>query len=164
MANATFTSFRNLSLSPGADLKNGFLGSGSSAAPVAATLKCLLVSTTTGADGTHNYTFSAAHQFLTSVATGACLTNTNGSGYASGVAVPSLAAPSGGSLSGGSVVFPGVSVNGAQHGEAMIFYMDTGTPATSPLVAYEDTQSGLPVTPNGASVTVNFSGAIITLN
>lgn len=161
MANATYTPFRNLTLSPGCDLKNGFIGSGSIAAPTAAALKCLLVSVTSG---TTNYTFSAAHQFLTSVATGACLTNTNGSGYASGIAVPSLATPTGGSLSGGSIVFPGVSVNGAQKGDALVFYMDTGTPATSPLVCYEDTQSGLPVTPNGASVTVNFSGAIITLN
>lgn len=38
--------------------------------------------------------------------------------------------------------------------EALVIYMDTGDAATSPLIAYIDTATGLPVTPNGGDVTV----------
>jgi hypothetical protein len=44
--------------------------------------------------------------------------------------------------------------------EALVTYIDTGTPATSRLVSYHDTGTGLPVTPNGGdiNVTVNAAG------
>jgi hypothetical protein len=45
--------------------------------------------------------------------------------------------------------------------EALIIWIDTGSNATSPLVAYIDTSvTGLPVTPNGGdiSITWNVSG------
>lgn len=38
--------------------------------------------------------------------------------------------------------------------EALIIYKDTGSAATSPLIAYIDTATGLPVTPNGGDITV----------
>ena len=38
--------------------------------------------------------------------------------------------------------------------EAIIFYKDTGTAATSPLIAYIDTATGLPVTPNGGDINI----------
>jgi hypothetical protein len=38
--------------------------------------------------------------------------------------------------------------------EAVILYKDTGVAATSPLIAYIDTATGLPVTPNGGDITV----------
>jgi len=38
--------------------------------------------------------------------------------------------------------------------EALVIYKDTGVEGTSQLVAYIDTVSGLPVTPNGTDVTV----------
>lgn len=42
--------------------------------------------------------------------------------------------------------------------EAIVLYKDTGTPATSPLLVYIDTASaGLPVTPNGGDITVNWN-------
>jgi len=40
--------------------------------------------------------------------------------------------------------------------EALVLYKDTGTPATSPLIAYIDTATGLPVTPNGGDITVTW--------
>ena len=44
--------------------------------------------------------------------------------------------------------------------EALIIYKDTGTPSTSRLIAYIDTATGLPVTPNGGDITVAWdSGA-----
>lgn len=38
--------------------------------------------------------------------------------------------------------------------EAIVIYHDTGDPATSPVVAYIDTATGLPVTPNTGDINV----------
>lgn len=38
--------------------------------------------------------------------------------------------------------------------EAIVFYKDTGTASTSPLIAYIDTATGLPVTPNGGDINI----------
>ncbi len=44
--------------------------------------------------------------------------------------------------------------------EALVIYKDTGDAATSPLIAYIDSATGLPVTPNGGNITVAWdSGA-----
>lgn len=44
--------------------------------------------------------------------------------------------------------------------EAIIIYKDTGVEGTSPLIAYIDVATGLPVTPNGSNITVTWdSGA-----
>jgi hypothetical protein len=40
--------------------------------------------------------------------------------------------------------------------EALIIYQDTGTPSTSRLIAYIDTATGLPVTPNGGDITIQW--------
>lgn len=41
--------------------------------------------------------------------------------------------------------------------EAIVFYKDTGTASTSPLICYLDSASGLPVTPNGGDINVVIS-------
>lgn len=38
--------------------------------------------------------------------------------------------------------------------EAIVAYKDTGSAATSPLIAYIDTATGLPVTPNGGDINI----------
>ncbi|HXJ56501.1 MAG TPA: hypothetical protein VNU68_07560 [Verrucomicrobiae bacterium] len=44
--------------------------------------------------------------------------------------------------------------------EALVIYKDTGVASTSPLIAYIDTATGLPVTPNGGDITIQWdSGA-----
>lgn len=44
--------------------------------------------------------------------------------------------------------------------EAIVLYKDTGDAATSPLIAYIDTATGLPITPNGGDITISWdSGA-----
>lgn len=40
--------------------------------------------------------------------------------------------------------------------EALVIYKDTGVASTSPLIAYIDTATGLPVTPNGGDITVTW--------
>lgn len=55
------------------------------------------------------------------------------------------------------VVLSGVTGDTA---EALVIYRDTGTESTSPLIAYMDTGSGLPITPNGSDITIVWdSGA-----
>lgn len=40
--------------------------------------------------------------------------------------------------------------------ETIIIYKDTGTAATSSLIAYVDTATGLPITPNGGDIIVTW--------
>jgi len=41
--------------------------------------------------------------------------------------------------------------------EACVIYKDTGVAATSPLIAYIDTATGLPVTPGGGDIIIQWS-------
>ena len=57
----------------------------------------------------------------------------------------------------GDVTFS--AVTGAQS-EALVIYQHTGVEGTSLLIAYIDTATGLPVTPNGGDITITWdSGA-----
>lgn len=40
--------------------------------------------------------------------------------------------------------------------EALVIYKDTGVESTSTLIAYFDTASGLPITPNGGDITIEW--------
>ena len=53
----------------------------------------------------------------------------------------------------GDVTFPLVT---GDRSEALIIYKHTGTESTSTLIAYIDTATGLPVTPNGGDITVQW--------
>ena len=104
------------------------------------TVKVALVDTGT-------YTYSAAHEFLTSLTGRVGTDQTLGSKtFVNGV------------FDAADATFP--SVSGAT-AEALAIYIDTGTAGTSRLVAYIDTGvTGLPVTPNGGDINVvwNASG------
>lgn len=92
------------------------------------------------------YTYSATHEFLTSLTgrvgtdqTLATKTYTNGVFDAADVTW--------------------TAVTGASC-EALVFYIDTGTAGTSRLVAYIDTGvTNLPVTPNGGDITLQFNAS-----
>jgi len=101
-----------------------------------------------------DYTFSQAHQFLTSVPAGARVA-------VSGALANKTA--TNGTADADDVTFN--SVTGDQS-EALIIYQHTGSDATSRLVAYIDTATGFPVTPNGGNITVtwdNGANRIFTL-
>lgn len=124
--------------------KQAILSGGSNTDLSAGTVKLALVDTGT-------YTYSAAHQFLSSlsgvVGTAVTLgskTVTNGTF--------DFADPTWTAVSGASV-------------EALVAYIDTGVAGTSRLVAYIDTgQTGLPVTPNGGDITLTVAaGGFFTL-
>ena len=106
----------------------------------AGTVKVALIDTGT-------YTYSSSDQFWSSASAAAVGTpQTIGSKtFTNGV------------FDGADVTFP--SVTGASV-EALILYIDTGSAATSPLVAYIDTSvTGLPVTPNGGNIDVQWNAS-----
>lgn len=43
--------------------------------------------------------------------------------------------------------------------EELLIFKDTGTPATSPLLVSFDTATGLPVTPNGGDIVIQWNGS-----
>lgn len=100
---------------------------------------------------TGTYTYSAAHDFINDVS-GLVANSTN----------LTSKSVTNGTFNAANVVFS--SVSGAT-AEAIIIWIDTGTPATSRLVAYVDTSfTGLPVTPNGGDINVNWNASgIFTL-
>ena len=92
------------------------------------------------------YTYSAAHQFLTSL--------TGVVGTAQEITATTVV---NGVFDGGDVTFSAVTGNTA---EALVIYIDTGAAGTSRLVAFIDTGvTGLPVTPNGGNITVTWNAS-----
>lgn len=56
-----------------------------------------------------------------------------------------------------NVIYP--AVTGASI-EAIVIYQDTGSPATSRLIAYIDSATGLPVIPNGGDINLNWDAGV----
>lgn len=108
------------------------------------TVKVALVDTGT-------YTYSASHEFLTSL--------TGVVGTAQTLSTKTYA---NGTFDADNSTFTSVSGNTV---EALVIYIDTGSAATSRLVAYIDTGvTGLPVTPNGGNINITWDAAgIFTL-
>lgn len=94
------------------------------------------------------YTYSASHQFLSDIVVGARIatsgnlaskTVTNGTFDAADITITAVT---------------GTTV------EALVIYNDTGSAATSNLIAYMDTGvTGLPFTPNGGDVTIQWNAS-----
>ena len=102
------------------------------------TIKAVLVDT-----GTYTPNLSA-HEFLSDIGTGARIST---SGAFTGKST------AGGAADANDVTF--TSVTGPSI-EAIVIYKDTGTDSTSPLIAYIDTATGLPITPNGGDIIVTW--------
>lgn len=95
-----------------------------------------------------DYTYSAAHDFLDDVPSGARVGTPQTIGSVTVTA---------GLFDGADITFP--SVTGDQ-AEAIVIYIDTGSEATSRLVAFLDTGvTGLPVTPNGGNIGVTWNAS-----
>ena len=102
------------------------------------TIKVLMVDT--GA-----YTVNlGTHEFLSDIASSARITTP---------VTLTGKATTGGAADAADVTFSAVSGPSI---EALIIYKDTGTEATSPLIAYIDTATGLPITPNGGDIIVTW--------
>lgn len=92
-----------------------------------------------------DYTVSIdTHEFLSDIAGGARVaTSGNLASKTSTLGVADAA----------DVTFSAVT---GDQSEALVIYKDSGSAATSALIAYIDTATGLPVTPNGADITVTW--------
>ena len=128
MANAIYPKYKEAILQSAA---NSNMSSG--------TVKVALVDTGT-------YTYSAAHEFLSSLSGRVGTDQTIGTKtFTNGV------------FDGADVTYTAVS--GASV-EALVIYIDTGVAGTSRLIAYIDTGvTGLPVTPNGGDISVTFNAS-----
>jgi hypothetical protein len=95
-----------------------------------------------------DYSYSSAHNFLDDVTGGAIVATSANLGtktYTNGL------------FDAANASFTAVT---GDQSEAVILYIDTGSAATSRLVAFFDTGvTGLPVTPNGGDINLNFNAS-----
>ena len=136
MANALYNKAKYKWMAPGT------LGttSGDSIDLLDDTIKIALIDTGT-------YTFSQTHEYWSSASAAIVGTSVTLASKTVTDNVFDSADPTFTSVSGVSV-------------EALIIYKDTGTTSTSPLIYFVDVAaSGLPVTPNGGNITVQFNAS-----
>lgn len=128
MANAIYPKYKEAILQSAA---NSNMSSG--------TVKVALIDTGT-------YTYSAAHEFYSSVTGVVGTPQTIGTKtFTNGV------------FDGDNVTFTAVTGSSV---EALIIYIDTGTAGTSRLIAFIDTSvTGLPVTPNGGDIGITWNAS-----
>ncbi len=134
MASALYPSYKESALSqnPSVDMDTD-------------TIKVALVNTTT------DYTYSAAHDFLDDVTTYSGTTDqTLGSKTVTD-----------GVFDAANSTFTAVAISGTKDVEALVIYKDTGSAATSPLIAYIDGFTA--VTPNGGDITITWDTSIFSL-
>lgn len=126
MANALYPKFKEACLQGNINMSSG-------------TVKVALIDTGT-------YTYSAAHEFYSSV-----------SGVVGTPVALGTKTFTNGLFDAADATFTAVTGSTA---EAIIIYIDTGTAGTSRLIEYLDTgATGLPVTPNGGDITITWSGS-----
>ena len=119
--------------------KEAILQSAANSNMASGTVKVALVDTGT-------YSYSATHEFQSSLTGVVGTPQTIGSKTLTN-----------GVFDAADVTFPTVSGNNA---EALVIFIDTGTPGTSRLIAYIDTGvTGLPVTPNGGDIGVTWNAS-----
>ena len=144
MANALYPKFKEALLNQAAGTSAINLSSDTN-------IKVALVNIT---GSTNAYTYSSSHQYFSSVSTNSAAIV----GTAATLAGKTVNSPVGGVFDADDVTFTGVS--GTNVIGALVIYKDTGTAASSPLIAFLDSGTGLSITPNGGSVTVSWdSGA-----
>ena len=89
----------------------------------------------------------SAHQYLSAISgPGAIVTNGRSGNFTGKTST-------GGAADANDITFTAVSGSSV---EAIVIYIDTGVDATSQLIAYIDTATGLPITPNGGDIIVTW--------
>ena len=91
---------------------------------------------------------TAVHQYLSDI---------SASSRIAGPITLTAKTTTGGAADAADVTF--TSVSGPSI-EAIVIYMDTGTESTSPLIAFIDTATGLPITPNGGDIIVTWDNGV----
>lgn len=90
------------------------------------------------------YTFNQTHEFLSDIA---------GAARISTLVALSGKTATGGACDANDVTFPAVSGTTI---EAIVIYKEGASDAASPLLAFIDTATGLPITPNTGDIIVNW--------
>lgn len=115
--------------------------------------------------GASTYTFSQSHEFMSSINT-AIGTSDGGSSTTTDQTIGSITASAGGTpgvVDGNDVTHPTVTSTGvnAAVGDqfAVVVYKDTGSPATDLLIAYYDTGTGFPITPDGGGENIQWAAS-----
>lgn len=108
---------------------------------VSGTFRCYLIDK----DASPGYTFSAAHQYFSSV---------DAATHAAGPQTLGSKAATDGACSAGNVTFSAVSAGPAI--DAILIIKFVSDPSDSPNVAWIDTATGLPITPNGGDIIVTW--------
>ena len=142
MANALYPKFKEALLNQSAGTAAINLSSDTN-------IKVALVNIT---GSTNAYTYSSSHQYFNSVSTNsAAIVSTN-------YATLTAKTVTNGVFDADDQTF--ATVSGTNVIGALVIFKDTGTASNSPLIAFLDAGAGLPITPNGGSVTVSWdSGA-----
>ena len=91
---------------------------------------------------------TAVHQYLSDIPTSARI---------AGPVTLTAKATTGDAADAADVTFTAVSGGSIA---AIVIYADTGTASTSPLIAFIDTATGLPITPNGGDIIVTWDNGI----
>ncbi len=91
----------------------------------------------------HYVVSKSADEFLSSIS--------GGDIFATSSALSSVSLSSGGQFTAANVTWPTVASSANQAG-AVVLFNDTGSSATSRLIAYIDSYPGLPITPNGLDI------------
>ena len=105
------------------------------------TIKVALINVAT------DYTYSSAHQYMSSVTTYAGTTD-----QTLGTKTVAL-----GVFDAADSTFTSVARSGSKTVAALVVYKDTGVAATSPLIAYID--GFTPVTPNGGNIAITWNAS-----
>ena len=142
MANALYPKFKEALLNQAAGTAAINLSSDTN-------IKVALVNIT---GSTNAYTYSSSHQYFSSVSTNsAAIVSTNYATLLNRVVTNGV-------FDADDQTF--ATVSGTNVIGALVIFKDTGTASNSPLIAFLDGGAGLPITPNGGSVTVSWdSGA-----
>lgn len=121
--------------------KEALISGGSNVNLSSGTVKAVLIDAA-------DYTYSDAHEFFSSVPSGARVGTPQTLGSKS---------VTNGVFDAADITFTAVS---GDQSEALLIYIDTGNESTSRLVAYLDTgHDGLPVTPNGGDIEIKFNAS-----
>ena len=107
-------------------------------------IKCMLVA---GSNYTPNF---SAHLYLSDIPTSARVTP--------GVLLTGKST-TGGAADANDVTFSAVS-SSSPVVTAVVLYVDSGTESTSVLIAWLDTATGLPITPNGGDIIVTWDNGV----
>ena len=118
-----------------------------------ADVSAIIVSTTSGGTLAADFPFNAAHEFISSCNTLAIV--------AGPVALTGVVQANGTVSADSIITFPTVAATAPQTGQAVVYFENTGTAATSRLIGHNTDYTNLPVAPNGEDITIALSSHLM---